>query len=1372
MRKVYNWMLAFVVTLLAVPVIHAQNIVAEYDFNGSAKDKTSFANHAAVHGANLTQDRFGIANRAFLFDGVSSSVTAPNAAQLNTPTTTVSFWVRVDELPDQGEAFLLSFGGWQERWKISLPSHGKPVWTTNHTNGISDMDSGDANFLQVDRWTHVVAVHDGTKDYIYIDGALAAEKDVAGDLNNSTYPLGIGYNPIDNANYFNGAIDDVRIYDGALDAAAVAALFAEQSTEPSIPDGIVASYLFDGDLRDASGYDNHATGTDVTYVPDRFGFGRQAVYFNGTTTEVTATNSDHLNSPWTTVSFMINPASLPDNGEVFIASFGGWQERWKISLPSHGKLVWTTNHVNGISDLDAGDGNELPTNTWTHVVLVHSTSKDLIYINGELAAEKNVIGALNSTSYPLGIGYNPVDGGNWFHGAIDHFQVFNESLSAGQIVSLYSQLLIPSVDPGPGPLVAHFPMSGDLDDATVYDNDGNDKETNFTTDRFGYANNALSLDGTAGVTVANSPVYNTDYTTVSFWVNLNELPGNGEVYLMSHGGWQERWKISLPSHGKPVWTTHHTAGISDMDSGDGNALVPGTWTHVVMSHGPAQDKIYINGALVASKDVGNALLATSHPLGIGWNPIDGDNFVNGAIDEVQLYDRDLTDQEVADLYAEQSAPPIFVGNVAAEYPLNGNAQDISAHHNHGKVTGATPGKNRFDQANHAMVFDGVDDEITVSNSPQLNSPFPSVSFWVNINNLPGNGEAYLMSFGGWQERWKISLPTHGKPVWTTNNSSGISDMDSGDGNELSEGQWYHLVFVHNGIHDQIYINGDLAAEKLVSGEMNSTTHDLYIGYNGIDGGSYFDGSIDDIRLYNLPLSAGEVLALYLEQSQAPIVTDTEAPCAPMNLNGVVEFTNVTLTWLPAEDNVGVESYNVYVNGELVETTSETSAEPKGLAPLTEYEFGVSAVDSSGNESLRTTINLTTGQDETPDTEAPSTPTNLAVTAGANSAVFSWDFSTDNVAVAGYVTFVDGNYVDSLDATQNSVFVGGLDASTLYTFEVYAFDLSGNDSEIAFITESTTDPIDTGEEGLVAHYKFEGNANDATPYNNHGVIGGNPTFETVTNRPNASGMAIVFDGDADSVLAPNAVQLISDYATVSFWIRVDGQNLADAEAYVLDFGHWNERWKISLPQHLKPVWTTNSKNAQFDHFISDMDSGDGNELVIGFWFYVTMVHDGTDDIIYMDGVEVNRKPASGKLNPTDNPFGMGNNPVEGGQYFEGALDEVKIYNKALTAEEIEKLYETGTTSIRDLQNELNKYVRVVYPNPAKDQLLIQHGFESQNLLLRIFDELGRQVDAVKVDASQMQSGQINVNVAKLHSGNYSLNFVLDGKVTGSVPFAKQ
>ncbi len=1373
MRRIYQMLLPILLLVFVVPRIGAQDEVANYPFSGNANDVSLYHNNASIHGASLTQDRFGRANQAFLFDGVQSHLVANNAPQLNSPTASVSFWVRADEIPAQGEVYLLSFGGWQERWKISLPSHGKPIWTTHAATCCSDLDAGGGNELVVGTWTHLVMVHDGAKDRIYVNGVPTAEKDAAGDLGNTTHPLGIGYDPIDRAYFFKGSIDDISIFSSALNDTDVANLFAEQSVLPVLGNALVANYPFSGNFRDESAVANHGSGHEVEFVPDRFGFGKKAASFNGVESGVRAANTSQLNSPTTTVSFWVNVNSLPASGESYLLSFGGWQERWKISLPSHGKMVWTTHATSCCSDLDAGGGNELVVGTWTHAAFVHNGIKDKIFVNGVLVAEKDSPGNLNNTTHPLGIGYDPIDVANYFDGSLDEVQIYNYALTDTEINDLYTEQNSAVIDPDP--LVLNLPFSGDYKDASQFKNDGESHNAELTYDRFGYANNAVSInpDKAAYVEVANSTQYNSDWATVSFWVKMNELPASGEVYLLSFGGWQERWKVSLPSHGKVVWTTYATSCCSDMDAGSGNELVPGVWTHVVASHGMVQDKIYINGVLAAAKDVGGALHHTTHEVGIGWDPIDKGGFMNGDIDEVQIYNASLSDQEVADLYAAQSAAPVFPGDIVADYRLNANGKDDSPYHNHGDVSGAVTSLDRFGRSNHAMNFNG-DDGITADNSPQLNSPVTSVSFWVNVNSLPASGEVYLLSFGGWQERWKISLPSHGKVVWTTHATSCCSDMDAGSGNELVPGTWTHLVMVHDGTKDYIYVNGVEVASKDSPGDLNNTIHPLGIGYDPIDVANYFDGSLDDVLIYETALTAPEVAALYAEQAADPGETDVTAPDPPAGLEGSVSFTTVSLTWQPSVDGEsGIAGYNVYQDGALIQTTVVTEATIAGLAPLTLYEFGVSAVDLAGNESAASFISLVTGMDETPDITPPSTPTNLAVSAGANSVVFSWDASIDDTGVAGYVVYLDGVFVDSLPGDQLSIFIGGLDPETLYTFEVEAYDFAGNVSGRADITASTTEPIVTDEPGLVAHYKFEGDANDATPYFNHGVIGGNPTFQPVTNRPNASGMNIVFDGDGDLVLAPNAVQLISDYATVSFWIRVDGQNFADPEAYVIDFGHWNERWKISLPQHLKIVWTTNGKNAISDHFIHDMDSGDGNELVIGFWWYVTMVHDGTDDIIYIDGVEVNRFAVDGTLNSTGLPLGMGNNPVDGGQFFIGALDEVKLYNKALTDAEILQLYTTGTTSIKELQNELHKYVEIIYPNPTKDELIIKHGFGvRQDLLVRMFDQSGRQVGSKRVNAQDMDNGLISLSVAGLQGGVYSLNFVLGGKNLGSIPFAKQ
>lgn len=1354
--------LAFLVLMIALAagLINAQDPVAQYKFSGNVNDNTSFNNHLTVNGTKLTADAFGIARSAISFDGVQGAAHAAVQSHLNTPTATVSFWVNVSALPGQGEVYLLSFGGWQERYKVSLPAHGKVIWTTNGSGGISDMDAGNGNELVPGVWTHLAFSHDGTADKIYINGAKVAEKAVSGDLNNSSAVFGLGYDPIGNNNFFAGKMDEVMVFGTALSDADITALYTEQSKAPEFDNSKVASYSFSGSGKDDSDFQNHASSLNADYVTDRFGFGNKAIAVDGDG-QITAANSSVLNSPAVSVAFWVKMKDLPGTGEYFLMSNGGWQERWKISLPSHGKPVWTTNHSGGISDMDSGDGNALEAGKWAHLVMVHDGSKDLIYKDGVLVAEKAVTGTLNPTSHPLGIGYDPIDNTNFAKASFDEVMIYNYALSSDAITALYTEQ---NTFPGAAPdLVASYDLNGNGLDGSVFANHAEAVgAVKSVANRHGLGSNAVE-----GAMVADqSAALMTDNTTISIWVKPNSFPGTGEVFILSNGGWQERWKVSLPSHGKPVFTTYASACCSDMDTKDPIAL--NAWTHLVFMHKDGMDYIYVNGQLANSKASPGGLHTTTHRLGIGFDPIDNGGFFDGATDDLKIFNRALSDTEIANLYTVENTALVIAGDLVANYTFEGNSWDDTDYQNH--ASSAVLGKDRFGRGNNAAVINGKN-PVTASNSPQLNSAKTTVSFWANPRSLVAQGEAYLISFGGWQERFKISLPSNGKVVWTTNNTSGISDMDSGDGNVLGVNTWTHVVAVHDGTNDKIYFNGVKVAEKAVSGDLNNTTKDLGIGYDAVDNANIFDGSLDEVQIYNVALDDAAILALYEAQSALPLDIDEIAPTAPLDLMAMVEFNTVNLIWQPSEDNLIVAGYKIYIDGEVNRSVESTNALIDALLPLTTYEFGVSAFDGAGNESAITTITATTGADATPDTIAPSAPANLKASPSFASVLLSWDASTDNSKVAGYIVLLDGVFYDSLSATTLSVLVGGLNSDELYSFEVAAFDLAGNLSPYSEITVKTTQPLETAEPGLVAHYAFENNADDSTPYANHGQIGGNPKFETATHPQAGGGMNIVFDGDRDSILVPNGVQLLSDYTSVSFWIRVDGINTAVAEAYVLDFGHWDQRWKISLPQHLKIVFTTNSNNVQFPNFISDMDSGDGNEMVRNFWWFVTMVHDGTNDIIYVNGQRANIKPVIGKLNTTARPLGIGNNPIEGGQYFIGALDEVKIYNRALTAEEAEKLYNSGTVGIDDVQL-ISQYVSEIYPNPTAEIINVNHQLpDKQDVVVSIFDVAGKQVGRKLLTKTEVSLGRISMDVSTLHQGTYFMNFNYGGKNLGSLGFIK-
>ena len=1340
----------------------AQNPVASYNFSGNVRDAVS-GTLLNSNGVSLSQDRFGNASSAASFDGVQGALRTSPPAALNTANVTVSLWTKANSIPAQGEVYLFSFGGWQNRYKVSVPDHGKPVWTTNSVNGIVDTDAGDSKIVP-GTWQHWVFVHNGVKDQIHLNGVLANEKDAPSALKNSTVDLGLGFNPIDGANFYNGVLDDVIIYDNAMTAQQVADLHVAQNVKPTFPDGITAEYKMDGNATDNSAYKNHGKATDVSAQTDRFGYGNSSMNFNGSTSKVVVNNSDVLNSENATISFWIKATSLPVGGDAMVISNGGWQERMKIGLPSHGKILLTTKTNIGISDMDAGGGHELIPGQWAHVVAVHDGTTDKIFINGLLANSKAAPGNLLSTSRPLGLGYDAIDGGSFFKGNLDELKFYNYALTDAEIATLYTteNTFSGSNDD----LVADYSLNGNGDDDSQFENDA-EGNASATTNRFGWANNAMNFTGSDSLTAANSPQLNSDFATYSFWIKMNALPATGEDFIIANGGYQTRAKISVPSHGKVVFTTN-ADGIGDMDAGDGNNLVPGTWAHIAAVHDGVTDKIYFNGVLANTRNTTGPLKKTNHKLGLGWNPFEHSNFLNGSLDDVNIFNRALNATEISDLYNSQKDAPVVGGNLVANYTFNGNTEDVTSYNNDAQSDGAQLANDRFDKANKAIEFDGVSSELTAANSPQQNSDYTTIAFWANPNSLPASGEAFLLSNGGWQQRWKISLPGHGKPVFSTKTANGNVDMDS-DSKALVPGTWSHIAMVHDGTNDKIYFDGVLVNTRASAGALGSTTSPLGFGYNPIDGGNFYDGRLDEVRIYNVALNDAEIAALYAEQSVEEPNTDNEAPSSPLDLTAAVQNLNVDLSWSPADDNVGVVSYNVFQDGDKVGTTDELTYSFSGLAPLTEFTFGVSAVDAAGNESTVTTLTATSGEDETPDVTAPTAPGNLSGITGANSVLLSWEPSIDDRVVKGYVVLVDGLYFDSIPGTSTSILVDGLDPETAYSFEIYAFDNAGNDSEVSELTLETTPEINAGEPGLVGYYPFEGNTNDVTPYANHGVIGGNPVFEPTTHA-NGGAQNIKFDGVQDSVLAPNAVQLISDYASIAFWVRLDDVPAGTAESYLLDFGHWSQRWKISIPQHTRIVFTTNSKTAQFPSLISDMDSKDGNELVKGFWWHVVMTHDGTENKIYMNGELVNTVSAPGTLNSTNLPLGMGSNPVEGGQYFQGGLDELKLYNKALTDQEVSNLYTVGTTGTEGFDKNIAAFVESVFPNPTTDKIWVKHNFNSAKpMLIRIMDIQGRQVGALKFGAGDLPKEKFSVNTNNLSAGSYYLNFVSEDQSLGSVKF---
>jgi chitodextrinase len=192
----------------------------------------------------------------------------------------------------------------------------------------------------------------------------------------------------------------------------------------------------------------------------------------------------------------------------------------------------------------------------------------------------------------------------------------------------------------------------------------------------------------------------------------------------------------------------------------------------------------------------------------------------------------------------------------------------------------------------------------------------------------------------------------------------------------------------------------------------------------------------------------------------PPPADTVRPAKPVLSLGPATASSLTLSWQAGVDNVGVDHYNVFLNGVKVGETTALSWTFTGLQCGTDYSLGLEVEDAAGNTSFlseATWAPVRTSACSSPppsvDTSPPSVPTGLVVvSASTTSVTLGWNPSSDNVGVSGYGVY---NGVVRVGVTTARTYtVSALKCGTPYGLGVDAYDAAGNRSLLATVTAST------------------------------------------------------------------------------------------------------------------------------------------------------------------------------------------------------------------------------------------------------------------------------------------------------------------------------
>ena len=197
-------------------------------------------------------------------------------------------------------------------------------------------------------------------------------------------------------------------------------------------------------------------------------------------------------------------------------------------------------------------------------------------------------------------------------------------------------------------------------------------------------------------------------------------------------------------------------------------------------------------------------------------------------------------------------------NLIAYYPFNGNANDESGNNNHGTVNGATLITDRFGNTDSAYNFDG-NDIITVAHDDILNSSSElSISVWVKPNS-----QQNAMILG------KSNYSTNTNYLLRTNSSGYINfeyiDFAYSNSLPLIVNDWNHIAVVSQTDNSkQVYINGVLATHTGGTSPFGLVTNALTIGARA--GAEFFNGQIDDLRIYKSALTNSQVSGLFTNNS--------------------------------------------------------------------------------------------------------------------------------------------------------------------------------------------------------------------------------------------------------------------------------------------------------------------------------------------------------------------------------------------------------------------------------------------------------------------------------------------------------------------------
>ncbi len=892
-------------------------------------------------------------------------------------------------------------------------------------------------------------------------------------------------------------------------------------------------------------------------------------------------------------------------------------------------------------------------------------------------------------------------------------------------------------------LIADYQFNGNANDtsgtATTYN--GTVSNTEFITNNYGSIKIAGSSDKVDFSGYSHS-MFNNATVSVSTWVNAQALASPsqaGSHIFMGQGNWQIQ--ITNSSTYGIYFTKYHGSSGGNNNTNwaryvPGGGVKTGVWYHIVVVDDTPNGngiKLYVDGNLVAQNTAYTQVDSNNWVAGIANYPgRTGGNYVIG---ETKVFTSALTASEVLQEHNATKYKYAY-GLNGFWLPLNNTSigsidsssnlklhldasnnssyggsgttwSDLTSNSNNGTISGA----NFLSTTNGGVFeFDGNNDSVQVNTLAGITNYNFTMSIWVNTTDTL----AYYVSF-----RDPIYI-TFGSVYSSNSVGMGIYDgtnqyfINNTAMQSIDDGKWHHVVLTHNGTNLVGYIDGNIIATVstgTTTHHSGGTNHNR-IGMRG-DGVSTtydFNGKVAQFRIYNKALTAQEVITNYRA---------TQGNYEQVSLVDISGNANsFTSTNIDYTDHIKDEPLDNYATLNPLEPYADQFSFSEGNTKFTSATTGYHT--SSANMALTSgkwyvefkylgssaygsaRIGPSILGDITGLNSYGGTTTNSWMW-GSNGAIYNNNANIASSSVTATTGDIIGFAIDLNNyrwfISKNGSFLYSHDPATPST----GIDISGfTDYFIGFHAYTTTDigKFYFGAEGFnytpPTGFKALSTKNLPAPsINPDGATPDKPSnhFKAVIYQGNGGkqgetygfkdgSRAAVFNGSSSKIDLGNNSSNNSSTISVSLWFKTTGHS---GTATLINNGGSNSNETGYF------LGLNSNGTVKFEAGGGTVNSS--VNYADDIWHHIVLTLNSGTYNIYVDGNTTPVLTGSGAFTSTATRptwIGQFSYALSNIEFFNGLIDDVRIYSDVLTTTEVGYLYNDDTTNIANISNQVAYY----------------------------------------------------------------------------------